>query len=115
MGKGGVFHADAAKSTRSGGPQQPYVPSCRPFERDRVILHVGYGLNNTVQDVLVRWRRMAGDALGARHGPRRHRDAKRRHRETAAPKTRDLGRDAFVERVRAFADETRGEFFSSCA
>ena len=26
------------------------------------VLHMGHGLNNTVQDVLVRWRRMCGDA-----------------------------------------------------
>src|SRR5262245_50631420 len=25
------------------------------------VLHMGHGLNNTVQDVLVRWRRMCGD------------------------------------------------------
>jgi valyl-tRNA synthetase len=25
------------------------------------VLHMGHGLNNSVQDVLVRWRRMAGD------------------------------------------------------
>ena len=44
------------------------------------VLHMGHGLNNTVQDVLVRFERMRGRrrALAARHRPRRHRHAERR-------------------------------------
>ena len=75
------------------------------------MLHVGHGLNNTLQDVLVRWRAHGGRrrALGARHGPRRHRDAERgREAARREGKTRDdLGREAFVARVREFADDTR--------
>ena len=42
-------------------------------------LHMGHGLNNTVQDVLVRFERMRGRAraLAAGHRSRRHRDAER--------------------------------------
>ena len=56
----GVFRAEAARSTRSGGPRAPYV-LVMPPPNVTAILHVGHGLNNTVQDVLVRWRRMAGE------------------------------------------------------
>ncbi len=110
--KAGVFQADAAKSTRSGGPQQPYV-LVMPPPNVTAILHVGHGLNNTVQDVLVRWRRMAGDdALwvpGTDHAGIATQNVVEKQLAAEGKTRDDLGRDAFVERVRAFADETRGE------
>ena len=43
------------------------------------VLHMGHGLNNTVQDVLVRFERMRGrrGALAPGHRPRRHRHPER--------------------------------------
>ena len=40
-------------------------------------LHMGHALNNTIQDVLIRWQRMTGRPTRwvARHRPRRHRHA----------------------------------------
>ncbi|MGH7653069.1 MAG: valine--tRNA ligase [Gemmatimonadaceae bacterium] len=108
----GVFRADAAKSKRAGGNRDPFV-LVMPPPNVTAILHVGHGLNNTVQDVLVRWRRMAGDdALwvpGTDHaGIATHNVVEKQL--AAEGKTRDdLGRAAFVERVRTFADATRGE------
>ncbi len=49
----GVFRADPAQSTRSGGTRAPYV-LVMPPPNVTAKLHVGHGLNNTVQDVLVR-------------------------------------------------------------
>ncbi len=51
---GGYYHAEP------DSPGQPYcVVIPPPNVTDR--LHLGHGLNNTIQDILVRWRRMAGD------------------------------------------------------
>jgi valyl-tRNA synthetase len=107
----GVFHADAAQSARSGGRRAPFV-LVMPPPNVTAVLHVGHGLNNTVQDVLVRWRRMAGDdALwipGTDHAGIATQNVVEKQL-AAEGKTRDeLGREAFVERVREFADVTRG-------
>src|SRR5215212_4439771 len=56
----GVFTADAARSLRVGGDREPFTIVLPP-PNVTAILHVGHGLNNTVQDVIIRWRRMAGD------------------------------------------------------
>src|SRR5215212_10153454 len=56
----GVFKGRAERSARAGGERLPYV-IVMPPPNVTDILHTGHGLNNTVQDVLIRWRRMAGD------------------------------------------------------
>ena len=108
----GVFHADAAQSTRAGGSRPPFV-LVMPPPNVTAILHVGHGLNNTVQDVLARWRRMAGDETlwvpGTDHAGIATQNVVEKQL-AAEEKTRDdLGRGPFVERVRTFADLTRGE------
>src|SRR6478672_13126073 len=55
----GCFTADAARATKTGGDRLPYT-LVMPPPNVTAILHVGHGLNNTVQDVLVRWARMKG-------------------------------------------------------
>ena len=106
----GVFHADAAQSARSGGKRAPYT-LVMPPPNVTAILHVGHGLNNTVQDVLVRWRRMAGDdALwvpGTDHAGIATQNVVEKQLAAEGKSRDDLGREAFVERVRGFADETR--------
>ena len=52
----GVFVADPARAAT----HEPFV-IVMPPPNVTAVLHVGHGLNNTVQDVLIRWRRMAGD------------------------------------------------------
>ena len=107
----GVFRADAAQSTRSGGRRPPYV-LVMPPPNVTAILHVGHGLNNAVQDVLVRWRRMAGDdALwvpGTDHAGIATQNVVEKQLAAEGKSRDDLGREAFVERVRGFADVTRG-------
>ncbi|MFI5233287.1 MAG: valine--tRNA ligase [Gemmatimonadales bacterium] len=108
----GVFRADAAQSTRNGGRRDPFV-LVMPPPNVTAILHVGHGLNNTVQDVLVRWRRMAGDdALwvpGTDHAGIATQNVVEKQLAAEGRTRDDLGREAFVERVRAFANTTRGE------
>ena len=64
------------------------------------VLHMGHGLNNTVQDVLVRWRRMCGDEAlwvpGTDHAGIATQNVVEKQL-AAEGKTRfDLGREAFV-------------------
>jgi valyl-tRNA synthetase len=75
-------------------------------------LHMGHGLNDTIQDVLIRWRRMQGrEALwvpGTDHAGIATQNVVERQL-AAEGKTRwDLGREAFVERVWAWVHETGG-------
>ena len=108
----GVFRADAARSARNGGTRTPFV-LVMPPPNVTAILHVGHGLNNTVQDVLTRWRRMAGDEAlwipGTDHAGIATQNVVEKQLAAEGKTRDDLGREAFVERVRAFADLTRGE------
>ena len=56
----GLFTAHASNSIRAGGKRAPYV-IVMPPPNVTAVLHMGHGLNNTVQDVIIRWRRMCGD------------------------------------------------------
>ena len=72
------------------------------------ILHVGHGLNNTIQDVIIRWARMSGtEALwvpGTDHAGIATQNVVEKQL-AAEGKTRfDLGREAFVKRTEAFVD-----------
>jgi valyl-tRNA synthetase len=67
-------------------------------------LHIGHALNNTLQDILVRFERMRGKAAlwlpGTDHaGIATQMVVERQLGEQGAPGRRDMGRDAFVERV----------------
>jgi len=93
-------HADAA--------QNPYVIAIPPPNVTNV-LHMGHGLNNTLQDVLIRWRRMQGyDALwvpGTDHAGIATQNVVERVISESGLTRMDLGRDAFVERVWEWVDE----------
>ena len=56
----GIFSADEKRSRRNGGDRDPFV-IVMPPPNVTAVLHMGHGLNNTVQDVIIRWRRMVGD------------------------------------------------------
>src|SRR5829696_9748008 len=56
----GLFVADVDRSRRMGGDRGPFV-LVMPPPNVTAVLHMGHGLNNTVQDVVTRWRRMAAD------------------------------------------------------
>jgi valyl-tRNA synthetase len=74
------------------------------------ILHVGHALNNTIQDVLIRFERMRGRAAEWLPGTDHAGIATQNVVESqlaAEGRTRlDLGREAFVEHVWAFVRET---------
>ena len=67
-------------------------------------LHMGHALNNTLQDILIRWKRMQGfDTLwqpGTDHaGIATQMVVERELAEHQQPGRREMGREAFVERV----------------
>lgn len=73
-------------------------------------LHMGHGLNNTIQDALIRFARMQGrDALwlpGTDHAGIATQNVVERLLAAEGRTRFDLGRDAFEERVRAYVAET---------
>ncbi len=76
-------------------------------------LHMGHALNNTLQDILIRWKRMQGfDTLwqpGQDHaGIATQMVVERKLAQEGAPGRREMGREAFVERVWRQKDESGG-------
>ena len=108
----GVFTARPEHTSREGGDREPYV-IVMPPPNVTDILHVGHGLNNTVQDVVIRWRRMAGDEAlwlpGTDHAGIATQNVVEKKIAREENRTRfDLGREEFVRRTAEFVRETGG-------
>ena len=92
----GLFAADHAS------PREPYVIVIPP-PNVTAVLHMGHGLNNTIQDVLIRFERMRGrEALwlpGTDHAGIATQNVVERDLAREGKTRFDLGREAFVERV----------------
>ncbi|WP_136635831.1 valine--tRNA ligase [Pseudooceanicola onchidii] len=76
-------------------------------------LHVGHAFNNTLQDILIRWKRMQGyDTLwqpGTDHaGIATQLVTEREMAANGEPSRREMGREAFIERVWQQKVKTRG-------
>jgi hypothetical protein len=100
---GGYYHAE---------PDAPGRPYCivipPPNVTDR--LHIGHGLNNTIQDILIRWRRMAGDNAvwipGTDHaGIATQTVVEKRVLAEEGRKRTDFTREEFVAKIQAWKDE----------
>ena len=107
----GLFTADPERSKRAGGDKEPFV-IVMPPPNVTAVLHMGHGLNITVQDVITRWRRMCGDEAlwlpGTDHAGIATQNVVEKQL-AAEGKTRfDLGRDAFVQRTADFVADTGG-------
>ena len=99
---------------RPGGPgaagsRRPYVIMMPP-PNVTAVLHMGHGLNNTVQDVLVRFERMRGRPTlwvpGTDHAGIATQNVVEKLLAREGKTRFDLGREAFVARVWAFVRET---------
>jgi len=108
----GIFSADEKRSRRNGGDRDPFV-IVMPPPNVTAVLHMGHGLNNTVQDVIIRWRRMVGDEAlwvpGTDHAGIATQNIIEKQLAAEGKTKSDLGRAAFVERTIAFVAETGGE------
>jgi valyl-tRNA synthetase len=76
-------------------------------------LHMGHALNNTLQDILVRFERMRGKSVlwqpGMDHaGIATQMVVERQLAENQEPSRRDMGREKFVERVWQWKEESGG-------
>jgi valyl-tRNA synthetase len=96
--------------TPSTGPgREPYVIVIPPPNVTGV-LHMGHGLNNTIQDVLIRFERARGRETlwlpGTDHAGIATQNVVERLIAKEGKTRFDLGRQAFVERVWAFVRET---------
>ena len=99
----GYFHADPSS-------EKPPYTIVIPPPNVTGALHLGHALNNTLQDILIRWRRMQGyEALwmpGTDHaGIATQAVVERRLLEEEKKTRHDLGREALVERIWAWKDE----------
>ena len=77
------------------------------------VLHMGHAFNNTIQDILIRWRRMQGmDVLwqpGQDHaGIATQMVVERSLAEKGEPSRREMGRERFLERVWEWKRESGG-------
>ena len=101
----GYFHADA------DSPKKPY---CIVIPPPNVTgsLHLGHALNNTLQDILIRYKRMDGyNALwmpGTDHAGIATQYVVERQLEKEGKTKEDLGREAFVARVWQWKEESGG-------
>ena len=76
-------------------------------------LHMGHALNNTLQDILVRFERMRGKSVlwqpGTDHaGIATQMVVERQLAENQEPSRRDMGREAFVKRVWQWKEQSGG-------
>ena len=103
--KRGLFHADPAQ----GG--EPYCVMIPP-PNVTGILHMGHALNNAIQDILVRWRRMEGRNTlwmpGTDHAGIATQNVVEKALRKEGTGRHDLGREAFVQRVWAWRKEYGG-------
>ncbi|MEQ9695685.1 valine--tRNA ligase [Shimia sp. SDUM112013] len=77
------------------------------------VLHMGHAFNNTLQDILIRWKRMQGfDTLwqpGTDHaGIATQMVVERKLAENQEPSRRELGREKFLEKVWEWKDQSGG-------
>ncbi len=101
---------EAAGDFRPSAPgAEPYVIMMPP-PNVTASLHMGHGLNNTVQDVLIRFERMRGkDTLwlpGTDHAGIATQNVVERLLQQEGKTRFDLGREAFEARVRGYVAET---------
>jgi valyl-tRNA synthetase len=107
----GVFTANPANAAT----REPFVIVIPP-PNVTAVLHMGHGLNNTVQDVLIRWRRMAGDEAlwvpGTDHAGIATQNVVEKQLAAEGLTRFDVGREPFVERVKEFVERTGGEILN---
>jgi len=100
-----LFHADALSEHESFSMVIP-PPNVTGS------LHLGHALNNTLQDILARWKRMCGYNVlwlpGMDHAGIATQNVVERQLAKEGSDRRDLGREAFIERVWEWKQDSGG-------
>ena len=93
--KNGYFHQEPGEGT----PYSVVIPPPNVTG----ILHMGHALNQTIQDILVRWRRMQGRNTlwlpGTDHAGIATQNVVEKALKKEGKRRQDLGREAFIDRV----------------
>ena len=119
--EGRIYAAwEAAGAFRAGRPERAKAePYCIVIPPPNVTgsLHMGHALNNTLQDILCRFKRMRGkDVLwqpGMDHaGIATQAVVERQLAERKQPSSREMGREAFIKRVWEWKAESGGTIIS---
>ena len=80
------------------------------------VLHVGHALNNTLQDILVRYQRMCGKNTlwvpGTDHAGIATQNVVERQLAAEGKSRHDLGRERFIERVWQWREESGGQIIN---
>ena len=99
------FHAEA-------GEARPSYSVVIPPPNVTGSLHMGHALNNTIQDIIVRWKRMSGHNVcwmpGTDHAGIATQNIVERQLASEGLSRESLGREAFVERVWKWKEESGG-------
>ncbi len=107
-----LWEASAAFAAPERPGDRPRFSIVMPPPNVTGALHMGHAMDNTLQDVFVRWHRMRGDATlwvpGTDHAGIATQAVVEKRLAAEGLSRRELGRDAFLERVWAWKDEYEG-------
>jgi valyl-tRNA synthetase len=104
--RGGVFRADAESD-------RPAFSISMPPPNATGTLHLGHAIMLAIEDLMIRWRRMAGDEVlwlpGTDHAAIATESVviKKLQKEGVADPRRAFGREALVEKIAAYVEESR--------
>lgn len=105
----GCFHADEQSL-------KPHYSIVIPPPNVTGVLHMGHALNNTLQDILVRWKRMTGHEVlwmpGTDHAGIATQNVVEKQLAAAGRDRHALGREEFVARVWQWREESGGQIIN---
>jgi len=105
----GYFHADE-------NSDKPAYSIVIPPPNVTGVLHMGHALNNTLQDILARWKRMCGYEVlwmpGTDHAGIATQNVVEKQLSGEGLDRHDIGRAAFVERVWQWREESGGKIIN---
>jgi valyl-tRNA synthetase len=107
--KNGLFHADENSA-------KPHYSIVIPPPNVTGVLHMGHALNNTLQDILARWKRMTGHEVlwmpGTDHAGIATQNVVEKQLAAEGKDRHELGRERFVERVWQWRAESGGQIIN---
>jgi len=105
----GEFHADE-------NSPKPHYSIVIPPPNVTGVLHMGHALNNTLQDILCRWKRMTGHEVlwmpGTDHAGIATQNVVEKQLAEEGKDRHEIGREKFVERVWQWREESGGQIIN---